>query len=323
VKIIHVPAWNSRTADRMNMSAVVKTASIALMCAVAASVLASARQRPIAGDSADLVEVDAVVVDGKGQPVHGLQQDDFSVREDGKPVTLTTFSEVVPPPQPDPDFARTVVLLLDDTGVAPVGTQTIQTIARAFVSSANEIDELPIVRLHAKDDDPYGDRLTGESRISAYRGGAWPLVSWSTVGDVLTRVGEISRMVAPNASRRKIIVCIGSPYVCNVREPDPSAPRSFESTWASALSGAALANVSVYALIPGRAPLRGGGIPEMTGGEVFASSYDVGPPIDRILRDAANYYVLGYWPLRASRDLHRVEVKVRRRGLQVHARRLR
>jgi len=233
------------------------------------------------------------------------------------------FTEVTPPRRDDPDFARTVVLLLDDTGVAAVGTQTVQTIARAFVSSARETDELPVVRLHVRSDEAFGDRATGESRIAGYRGGAWPLASWSTIGDVLERVGEISQMVSSNTSRRKVIVCVGSPYVCNVNEPAPSAPRSFETTWAFALSEAAKANVSVYALIPGRTPLRVGGMPEMTGGEVFASTYDVGPPIDRILRDAANYYVLGYWPARASRSLHRVEVKVARRGAHVHARRLR
>lgn len=286
------------------------------------SALPSARQQP-ASDADDFVEIDAVVVDDRGEPVRGLQRGDFSIREDGKPVTITTFTEVTPPLRDDPDFARTVVLLLDDTGVAPMGTQTIQTIARAFVSSARESDELPVVRLHARSDEAFGDRATGESRIAGYRGGAFPLASWSTIGDVLQRVGEIAQMVASNTSRRKVIVCVGSPYVCNVTEPTPSAPRSFEATWTFALSEAAKSNVSVYALIPGRAGLRGGGMPEMTGGEVFASSYDVGPPIDRILRDAANYYVLGYWPAHASRSLHRVDVKVERRGAHVHARRLR
>lgn len=286
------------------------------------SALLSASQGP-ALDTADFVEIDAVVVDNKDQPVHGLKQGDFSVREDGRPVAISTFTEVTPPVRDDPDFARTVVLLLDDTGVSPIGTQTVQTISRAFVSSARETDELPVVRLHVRSDEPFGDRSTGESRIAAYRGGAWPLVSSSIIGEVLQRLGEISQQIASNVSGRKVIVCIGSLFVCNVGEPDSSAPRSFESAWAFALSEAARSNVSVYALIPGRAPLRGGGLPEMTGGEVFASSYDVGPPIDRILRDAANYYVLGYWPANGSRDLHRVEVKVARRGVHVHARRLR
>ena len=72
--------------------------------------------------------------------------------------------------------------------------------------------------------------------------------------------------------------------------------------------------MAVYGLIPGRAALRGDGLAEYTGGEVFASSYDIGPPIDRILQDAANYYVLGYWPVGAPKQL------ASRRGEGGHAR---
>jgi hypothetical protein len=272
---------------------------------------------------AGFVELDAVVVDDRERPVTGLQPSDFSIKDDGKLIAITSFDEVSGPAPADPDSARTLVLLLDDTGVAPVGTQTVQTIARAFVSSASPIDDVPIVRLHVKTDEPFGDRISGDARITAFRGGAWPFVPWSTTGEVLERIRDIAGLVSSNPGKRKIIVCIGSPYICNVREPQPSAPRSFEALWATTLSAAATNNVALYALIPGRVPLRVGGLPEMTGGEVFASSYDVGPPIDRILRDAANYYVLGYWPVSTSRRTHRVEVKVNRRGLKVHARKLR
>src|SRR4051812_27991550 len=101
---------------------------------------------------ADLVEVDAVVVDGKGRPITGLLQGDFTIRDDGKAVDIVTFAEVTGPLRDDPDTARTLVLLLDDTGVSPIGTQTIQTIARAFVSSAADIDDVSVVRLHARAD---------------------------------------------------------------------------------------------------------------------------------------------------------------------------
>lgn len=293
-----------------------------LFVAVLSAVLAASQvQQPAAG--IDFVEIDAAVLDNKGRPIRGLQQDDFTIREDGKPVNITTFSEVSGPVRNDPDSARTVVLLLDDTGVSAVGTQAIQAIARAFVSSAADIDDVPVVRLHVPGDEPFGDRMAGEARIREYRGGAWPFAYWSTSREVLERIAQISRLVAANTSKRKIIVCIGSPYICNIPEPEQSAPRSFEGSWVAALTEAARANVAVYGLIPGRAPLRGGGVPEFTGGEVFASSYDMGPPIDRMLQDAANYYILGYWPVTASQSLHRVDVKVSRRGAKVHARRLR
>ncbi len=296
---------------------------IGLTLAATAAVWPAATQR---GDAptGDLVELDVVVVDGKGRPVHGLQKSDFTIRDNGKPVSITTFQEVTPPAEDDRDAARSVTLLLDDTGVAPLGTQTVQIIAKAFVESVNDVDELSVVRLHARDDEPFGDRLTAASRILEYRAGSYPFVFWSTSGDVLKRIGDIARAVSSSASRRKVIVCIGSPFICNIREPDPSAPRSFENLWVETLADAARANVSMYAIVPGRAPLRAGGLPEMTGGEVFTPSRDLGPFIDRILRDASNHYLLGYWPTASEeRKLHRVEVKTSRKGAKVHARRLR
>jgi len=296
---------------------------LTLALAAVVSVWPSAKRRP-AESIADLVEIDAVVVDGKGKPVHGLQKTDFSVRENGKPVTITTFREVTEPKEIDADAARTLTLLLDDTGVAPLGTQTVQIIAKAFLESASLVDDVSVVRLHARDDEAFGDRLTAASRILGYRAGAYPFVVWSTSGDVLARIRDITRAVSSGASRSKVIVCIGSPFICNVREPDPSAPRSFENLWVDTVAEAAAANVAMYAIVPGRAPLRGGGLPDMTGGEVFTPNSDLGPAIDRILRDASNHYVLGYWPADSTpRKLHRVEVKTSRRGARLHARRLR
>ena len=50
---------------------------------------------------------------------------------------------------------------------------------------------------------------------------------------------------------------------------------------------------------------------------------EVARQIDRIIRDADNYYVLGYWPDAKPRELHTIDVKVKHRGAKVHARRRR
>jgi VWFA-related protein len=283
----------------------------------------AARQKSQSVDSLDLIEIDVVVADGKGRPIHGLQRTDFTIKDDGKPAAVETFTEVSGPDPSDPDSARTVVLLLDDTGVSPTGTQAIQTIARAFISSASRIDDVPVVRLHARDDEPFGDRIAAEGRIRDYRGGAWPFASWSTTREALERLSAISQQIAANTARRKVIVCVGSALICNVQEPTYSAPRLFERAWTDAVAEAAQANAAVYALVPGAVPLRTGGLPEFTGGDVLASTYDMGPAIDRILQEASNYYVLGYWGLSGSDRLHRVEVKVGKKGMKARARRLR
>ena len=81
-------------------------------------------------DSPYLVELDAVVIDESGRAVTGLRQEDFQVREDGRPVELKTFDAVVDTGDGGRPFARSIVLLLDDSGIGAGNTLTIQSIAR-------------------------------------------------------------------------------------------------------------------------------------------------------------------------------------------------
>ena len=78
--------------------------------------------------------VDVTVTDAKGNPVHGLKQSDFTVKEDGKPQPIRSFEEFVSedvrepvklPPniytnqQPPPASSAVNVLWLDFTNSAP------------------------------------------------------------------------------------------------------------------------------------------------------------------------------------------------------------
>jgi hypothetical protein len=59
--------------------------------------------------------------------------------------------------------------------------------------------------------------------------------------------------------------------------------------------------------------------PILTGSEVFATVYDVGPAIDGILSDASNYYMLGYCPQQRCENSIPLSLKVARRDVKVHA----
>jgi hypothetical protein len=278
-------------------------------------------QRDAIPTSVDLVELDVAVVDGHDQPVTGLTRSDFTVKEDGASIELKTFAEVHTDVSTDADNARSVVVLMDDAAVPAAGNKAMQTIARAFVESAAPGDEVSIVRLHNRSDEPFGDRRVAEFRIAGFQANSTPFTDWVTPEETLTRVANLSRQLESDDHRRKLIVCVGAPAVCNIEEPSSSdVRRSFWSAWVDALSASAKASVAVYAVVPGRAILRGGGLVDLTGGEVFATMSDIGPAIDRILRDAGNYYMLGYWPTGKARELHSIEVKVARRGVKAHAR---
>jgi VWFA-related protein len=283
-----------------------------------------AAQRKTLPPSVDLVELDVAVLDRQGKPVSGLTVQDFSVKEDGEKVDIKTFMEAQPTTLVDPDNTRSVVVLLDDVAVPATGTLAMQTIGKAFLESVDAHDEFSVIRLHNRTDETFGDRSVAASRIVGFQAAAFPFADFNTIADTLLRVADVSRQLEADDHRRKVVVCVGAPVVCNIEEPSSSSvrPRHW-SSWVDAVSASARANVAVYAIIPGRLTLRGGGLAELTGGEVFATMYDVGPAIDRILQDASNYYMVGYWPSGKSREVHSIDVKISRRGVKVHARRRR
>ena len=283
-----------------------------------------AAQRATVPASLDLVELDVAVADRQGKPITGLTANDFTVKDDGARVEIKTFMEARPTTPGDPDNLRSVVLLLDDVAVPASGTLTMQVIAKAFLLSADPHDELSVIRLHNHSDEAFGDRGVTESRILQFQAAAFPFADFNTASDTLSRVADVSRQLGDDDHRRKAIVCVGTPVVCNIDEPASSSvrPRHW-SSWVDAVSASAKANAAVYAIIPGRTMRRSGGLADLTGGEVFVTNYDVGPAIDRIMQDASSYYMLGYWPTGKSRELHSIDVKVGKRGAKVHARRRR
>ena len=91
------------------------------------------------------------------------------------------------------------------------------------------------------------------------------------------------------------------------------------------MTGAARANVSVYAVMPVRIStpiMLTGGIVDFTGGNGFVNTSSFEKFVDDLWSEAGNYYLLGYWPV-SNRELHSIDVKVVRKGLHVHARRRR
>jgi VWFA-related protein len=109
----------------------------------------------------DLVTVDVVVLDSKGEPVRGLVAKDFVLFEDGQPQPIASFEaidmeagarEASPesPPIPGatnvgpaPPTAGFFVLLVDDMSLAPARHEVVQTaIARFLTEGVRPGDEL-------------------------------------------------------------------------------------------------------------------------------------------------------------------------------------
>ena len=271
-----------------------------------------------------LVELDAVVLDEAGKPVTGLKQEDFEVKDDGKRVELKTFDAVA-----DTDHrrvARSIVLLLDDSGVGSGNTLAIQTIARTFVARMAAPDEFSVIRLNSRRDEAFGDRLEALLRISEYRSDALPFFGRETLENALQTFSKVSRTIEAIEHRRKALVCIGVAEVCSIQEPSGRTSLIWRF-WVDAMGAMGRANASLYSLEPNGGSRRngttGGSIADATGGEAFLNTTELTRPIDIVRRDTGNYYLLGYWPPASDKPLHTVDVKVNRRGLHVRARKVR
>jgi VWFA-related protein len=297
--------------------------ALAVSGVVAAVVIVRAAQ---SADSPYLVELDAVVVDDSGRSVTGLRQEDFQVKEDGRPVDLKTFDAVADRGDGGRGVARSIVLLLDDSGIGAGNTLSIQSIARMFVSSMAAPDEFSVVRLNNRRDEAFGDRLEALMRISEYKSDALPFFGRETIENALKVFARVSRTLEPIEQRRKALVCIGVPDVCSMMEPASRASILWRY-WVDAMGAMARANATLYSLepngVPGSAKPINGSIADATGGEVFRNTSDITRLIDIVRRDTGNYYLLGYWPSASKSELHSIEVKVNKRGLRVRARRYR
>jgi len=278
-------------------------------------------QRPLSPQSTDLVELDVVVTDRDGHGVGGLSAQDFRIRDDGRAVDIKTFREVTATGAAD--AGRSLVLLLDDSGVPMGGTSVIQALATAVLAPTQPGDDVTVIRLNNDRDEPFGDAETALLRIADYHGGAVPFQRQTTPARALDVVASIARQLESIDHRRKIVVCIGSPGVCDVAEPSPSFV--LWPAWVSALTAASRANVSVYGIMPTRpgAPWLADGVIEFTGGAGFVSTTKFDRFVQTVWEEASRYYLLGYWPAGLDHPLHHVDVSVKGKGLKVRARRLR
>lgn len=293
----------------------------AALVAGSASTIARAGQPQTANY---LVEVDAVVTDDMGKPVVGLTQDEFQVKDDGKRVELKTFEEVRE--TDESAVARSIVLVLDDSGFGSGNTATIQQIARMFVAKMAPPDEFSVIRLSNRRDEAFGDRLEALLRIQEYRSDALPFFGRETRENALQMFAKVARTLEPIEHRRKALVCIGVPDVCSISEPSGRIEVLWKF-WVDTVGAMSRSNASVYSLEPSGVPRRniitGGTIADMTGGEVFLNTTDVNKPIDVVRRETGNYYLLGYWPSASDKPLHSIEVKVNKRGVRVRTRHVR
>lgn len=269
----------------------------------------------------DLVDIDVVVTGADGRPVTGLKKEDFEIREDGKPVPLQTFLEHSSEASPDGDAGRSVVILLDDVTMPRASVDAVKAMATYLVTQARPNDDLSVIRFRSVGDEPFGDRDAALARIAEYQGAMLRYRPAGSPEDVLKLVASVSKKVEAAGRRRKILLCIGAPQICSITRPGGGSGGWFYDDWMEAVSAAARANLSIYALLAAPGPIPGESLVQVTGGTTLRGGTRPWPLLDRVWQDAGHHYLLGYWPAPSSKRLHSIGVKVARPGVRVLARR--
>jgi hypothetical protein len=182
-------------------------------------------------------------------------------------------------------------------------------------------DHLAVMRLRHRDDEPIGDRKQALARIDAYMSGSYPLLD-DTSETWLKTLAKLARALHMQERRRTVVVGIGNPFIFDVYLPVPEQTLLWPF-WMDAISATADANVGLYVIDPsgvtGWFDL-GNGLVDQTGGHAFVKSNNFERAVELIWRDAGHYYVLAYAPTTRARELHTIDVIVKRPGMHVRAR---
>jgi Ca-activated chloride channel family protein len=270
-----------------------------LALALAWSVTTETVQQPSFRSGAVGVRVDVLVTEGR-KPVTGLTAQDFELRDNGVPQTIQLVDAH--------DIPLNVVLALD-TSASTTGKRHADLMAAssALLDELREGDQAALTTFsHA-----VTPLLAPTTDLAAVRG---KLQTITTAGRtaVMDAVHAALTQTIAQPGRSLVVVCTDGSDVSSWLRPEDVVESARRSS--AVVYGVATSN--------GRhvAPLEE--VAEATGGDVLVeSSEDLRDAFRRIVQDFRSRYILAYTPEGVdTAGFHRLDVRVRRRGLNVKAR---
>jgi len=287
----------------------------------------------------DLVQVNAIVTNGKGEPVADLKTEDFDLFEDGKRQTIThcryvkvgASAEVVDTsagasPGDTTASSRAMAFVMDDYGLtATNNTSRVRDALSKFVDShADDATSMAVIRTSPPAD--AAPLFTSDKRLlhAAVEALGRPpkermplrpppqmFALWhrklllQTLSAIAAAVDVLSRV----PGRRSLVLFSDA---LDFEDKDPNFNNRPDPDVMDALARIEeLANrgsVVVYTVPPvgldqpklWLTPFNGLHIlPEATGGLLLKNANDLGWALDRVTRDQSGYYLLGYSPTQA------------------------
>lgn len=272
------------------------------------------------------IHIDAVALDKKGVPVMDLKPAEVEVWIGHFRVPIESLTAVRPGANPS---GRLTVLVLDDVTMPLPQIGRARDVAKRFVTRMLPEDRMAIVTLDGSSMETTNDSAKLLRTIDRFTAQSAGMIPSDRLGEhVLKTLGGLARAMVEAGGQRKTIVAIGSGWLFDRPLPPAGAGMDPRKDWVAAMQAMALGNVNLYVIDPAgmslaRADSGGAGFARETGGMAYLATNDLNGAADQIMREAANYYLIGVGdpPVGRGAELREVAVKVLRRGVTIRARR--
>ena len=323
-----VPTAACRRTPVVSLNMARPLASALLAVALVAPTLAAVIQQPTFRGTTDLVRIFVTATDREGRLVTTLSQDDFEIRDEGKPQPIALFDNS---PQP-----IRLIVMLDVSGSMQGNLQLLRAGADQLFARLRPDD---LARVGS-----FGHDVTISSTFTNNRGELRaalptaiapdaPTPLWRAVDDAITAFGE------ENEERRVVLV---------LSDGHDSGPISFRQRIVSqvqVIERAREEDVMVYAIgmrSRGNRPISPGigagglqammtadlpdpglgRVAEETGGGYTEIRYgqDLAAAFERVADELHSQYLLGFSPPKRDGKVHDVEVRIKQRGIKSRAR---
>lgn len=281
-----------------------------------------AQQQPTFKSGTRSVAVYATVTDRDGRLVPDLTQADFEIKDGGKPAAITVFSNEVQPIR--------VVMMLDRSGSMRGNFRLVEAAGEAFIRALLPDDKARVgsfaERIQIDPEAFTSDKaeLVRILRTKLQEQGPTPL--WNSV--------DASIAALKDQEARKVVL------VFTDGSDNPGNFRLNNLSFMDISRRAQVADVMVYAIgLESSGPVRPGGggfgafggsrpdpglpaIAEETGGGYFelTRAEDLSATFARVADELHRQYLIGFEPAKLDDKMHKIELKVKKPGMKVRAR---
>jgi Ca-activated chloride channel family protein len=268
-------------------------------------------QQPTFKAGTQVVSIFATVTDAQKRLVPDLTQDDFSVFDNEKPQPLIYFDNSIRP--------INVVVMLDTSGSMTLTIDLLKQAAEQFLIRLLPEDQGRVGAFSDKIQFLPGDAFTSDRdrliRLLKELDFGYPTRLWDAVDESIERL-------EPVPGRKVTLVFTDGADTASRRDLGDVMDRAIAK------------EIMVYAIGLNTVIDAGGGrqsstpdkglkkLAEETGGGFFLlkKEDELGPTFTRVAQELHSQYVLGFSPAALDGKVHKLEVKVKKTGLNVRAR---